>query len=134
MTDAVVDTSVWIDFLRGTHTSEEQMLGAMLKDDVPVYLTATIVQEILQGVVSDEQFLNIQSRLMAFPVLMFEQLEAAIGAAELYRNARKSGLTVRKSVDCLIAWHAIRADLPILHRDRDFDALARVSDLSIIQM
>ena len=49
----------------------------------------------------------------------------------LYRTARKHGITVRKSNDCLIAWYAIQAGLPILHKDRDFDALSGVTGLKI---
>jgi predicted nucleic acid-binding protein len=51
-------------------------------------------------------------------------------AADLYRRARRAGLTVRSGVDCLIAACALRHDLTLLHHDRDFGALARVSHLS----
>ena len=80
------------------------------------------------------QFGELKEVLLAFPLLVYPHIPAALGAAELYLDARKRGVTVRKSVDCLIAWYAIEARLPVLHRDRDFDLLARVSDLSVISV
>ena len=67
-------------------------------------------------------------------MLSFDPVQAAEGAAELYREARKKGVTVRRSLDSLIAWYAIQAELPVLHRDRDFDELARVSALQIVEV
>ena len=134
MTPAVVDTSVWIEFLRGNDTPEGAVLRKMIEEDAPVHITPSILQELLMGVSKDDQFAELKETLFAFPLLVYPHIAAALGAAELYRSARKNGVTVRKSVDCLIAWYAIEAELPVLHRDRDFDLLAEVSGLSVISV
>lgn len=134
MTAAVVDTSVWIDFLRGTVTKQERLLREMIRSDTPVVITPQILQELLMGVRRDEEAERLRRTLLAFDILEQNQVAAATGAAELYRTARRQGVTVRKSVDCLIAWQAMEAGLPVLHRDRDFDALSRVSELSVLRV
>ena len=80
-----------------------------------------MVQEILQGIVDDRHFDEIKEYLLAFNILKDDPLEMAIAAARLYRNARKKGLTIRRSNDCLIAQYAIKYKLEVLHQDRDFD-------------
>ena len=106
----------------------------MIRDDTPVFITPVILQELLMGTSADDHFRDLKETLLAFSILTYPHVAAAVGAAELYRSARSKGVTVRKSVDCLIAWYAIEARLPVLHRDRDFDLLARVSDLSVVSV
>lgn len=107
----IVDTSVWINFFRGTDHREVQVLTEYLENNWPVYLCPTIVQEILQGIVDDRQFEEIKEYLLAFDILQDDPLEMALGAAQLYRSARKKGATVRKSNDCLIAQYEVKNDL-----------------------
>mgnify|MGYP006278510609 CR=1 FL=1 len=131
---AIVDTSVWIDYFRASGAPEEQYLRDMIAGDTPVYLTPTILQEILQGIDTDADYAKTRTILDSYSMLSFDPVQAAEGAAELYREARKKGVTVRRSLDSLIAWYAIQAELPVLHRDRDFDELARVSALQIVEV
>jgi predicted nucleic acid-binding protein len=89
-----------------------------------------IVQEVLQGFRDERAYRRAHSSMLAFPVVESPlEEEVFIHAAQLYRTSRQAGITVRSSFDCLIAACAIRHDLEVLHRDRDFDALARVSTL-----
>jgi predicted nucleic acid-binding protein len=88
------------------------------------------VQEILQGFRDETAFRKAREAILAFPVVESPLSEGVfIEAVGLYRTARRNGLTVRSSVDCLIASCALKNDLTVLHRDRDFTALARISGL-----
>lgn len=129
----VVDTSVWIDFFNGVDSTQTTLLSGLIQNDFPIWITATILQELLQGFQSDSDFNTARSLLLAHSMAEADPVMAAIGAASLYRSARKKGQTIRKSNDCLIAWHCIYLDLPILHKDRDFDSLSTVSNLKIFK-
>jgi hypothetical protein len=120
----LVDTSVWIGFFNGQDHPNVDFLDQLIRDDVPAFLCPLIVQEILQGIRMDADFKKVRDSLLAFPILEWDPVEAAIAAAELYRDLRKKGITVRKSNDCLIAAFARQADLPVLHIDRDFSKIA----------
>lgn len=119
----IVDTSVWIDFFRGRNTDQVKVLTEYIENDYPIYLCPTIIQEILQGIVNDNEFLTIKEYIMAFNILNDDAIQLAVSAAALYRMLRKKGITIRKSNDCLIAQYAINYTLNILHTDRDFDMI-----------
>ncbi len=122
----LVDTSVWIDFFRRvrpldleSHVEFEEVVTCL-----------PVVQEVLQGFRDESAFRVAREGLLSLPMV-----EAPLGmevfetAVDLYRTARRAGQTVRSSVDCLIAACALRHDLEVLHRDRDYTALARISRL-----
>ena len=89
-----------------------------------------IVQEVLQGFDDERAFVVARDAMHALPIVESPMSRAVFDqAADLYRAARRAGITVRSGVDCLIAACALRNDLDLLHHDRDFDALARVSTL-----
>lgn len=123
----LVDTSVWIEFFRkGSNLDLETVVEF---DEIVTCLP--VIQEVLQGF-RDEQAFRIASHSMQQLPIVEAPLGARVfnDAIHLYRSARRMGLTIRSSVDCLIAACALRHDLTVLHRDRDFDMLARVSSLS----
>lgn len=132
MTGVLVDTSVWIEFFNGTSSQYANKLSELIESEVVVWTTPTILQEILQGFKSDNDFETARELLHAYPLIKADPVEAAIGSAMLYRTARKNGITIRRSNDCLIAWYAIKADLPIFHKDRDFDKLTMMCELEVI--
>lgn len=132
MRGILVDTSVWIDFFNNAATKEADLLTKYIKEDSPVYICAVILQEILQGFNSDKDYTIVKDLLLSYPFLKTEPLEFAVGAAEFYRKLKKAGKTIRKSNDCLIAYHAIVYDIPILHRDRDFSVVAQHSNLKVV--
>ena len=122
----LVDTSVWIEVFR--KPSRVRLEQAVDFDDVVTCLP--VIQEVLQGFDDERAFLLARDAMHALPVV-----ESPIGgpvfdqAVDLYRAARRAGLTVRSGVDCLIAACALRHRLEVLHRDRDYEVLARVSSL-----
>lgn len=127
----VVDTSVWIDVLNGNETDEAAVCIEMIENGQRVALTDVVYGEILQGLGRPEEVEEVARHLRAFPILRLEGLADFELAAELYRTARSAGVTIRKTLDCLIAAPCIRAGAPLLHSDRDFDLLAGCTDLKV---
>jgi hypothetical protein len=127
----VVDTTVWIDFLEARGTPFDRHLTELIEEEAPISLVDIIYAEVLQGIRDDETFQQIRIGLRAHPILRPRGLETFETAANLYRTARRRGLTIRRGVDCLIAATCLETGAEIYHNDRDFDALARVSDLMI---
>lgn len=123
----LVDSSVWIDFLRGGRAVETLFLKASLERGVPVWLAAPILQEVLQGAHSRQRFDKWDRALGELPMLQDADLRGLTrAAARLYARCRWQGFTPRSTNDCLIATYAIRSELPLLHRDRDFDQIAMI--------
>jgi hypothetical protein len=122
----LVDTSVWIEAFRKRPRISLQ--AALDLEEVVICLP--VLQEVLQGFGDERAFRVAREAMLALPIvespLGVEVFEEAVA---LYRSARRSGFTVRSGVDCLIAACALRHGLMVLHHDRDFDALARVSSL-----
>ena len=127
----VVDTTVWIDFLEGRGTAFDRHLTDLLERDAPIALVDIVYCEILQGIRDEDTFQRTRASLLAHPILRPRGLKTFETAANLYRMARRRGLTIRRTVDCLIASTCLETGAEIYHNDRDFDALARVSDLMI---
>jgi predicted nucleic acid-binding protein len=127
----VVDTSVWIEVLRGGDGDAARRCVELIERGEPVALTDVIYAELLQGVRPDRQVRELDAHLRAFPILRLESLEDFALAAELYRTARSRGITIRKTVDCLIAAPCVRTGAPLLHADADFDRLASCTALRI---
>jgi len=128
----VVDTSVWIDFFRDSGTWQVEHLAQLIADDGPVALTDIVLTEILQGLPGDRQARRVERRLLAFDMLRLEALDDFRRAASLYRQARTRGITIRRTLDCLIASVCVRADAPVLHSDADFDHLATCTELRVV--
>lgn len=127
----VVDTSVWIDVLGGRRTRQALRCVQLIERGEPVALTDVIFAEILQGLQSEDEADLVERHLRAFPVLRLEGLDDFALAASLYRAARRNGVTIRKTLNCLIAAPCIRTGAPLLHADADFDRLASCSSLRI---
>jgi len=127
----LVDTSVWIEVFRKQRSLDLESLVAF--DEVVVCLP--IIQEILQGIRDEANYRVARDALLSMPVLESPMGEDVFTeAAQLYRSARRAGLTIRSGVDCLIAACAIRHDIAVLHSDRDFTALTKVSALRTRQL
>ena len=122
----LVDTSVWIDVFR---RPARVRLGDVV-DFEEVVTCLPVMQEVLQGFADERAFVLARDAMRALPVVELPLGRDVVEqAVDLYRAARRAGLTVRSGVDCLIAACAIRHGLAVLHCDRDFDTLARVSPL-----
>jgi predicted nucleic acid-binding protein len=129
----IVDTSVWIDFFAGRDPWQVGLLVQQLDDEQPVGLTDVVYAEILQGIKDDGVLLGVERQLLALDIVGLEGLDDFRSAAQLYRAARRQGLTIRRTADCLIATVCIRRGRPLLHDDVDFEHLAAVSPLRVVK-
>jgi predicted nucleic acid-binding protein len=127
----VVDTSVWVDVLNDNDTKAAGRCVELIENGEPVALTDVVFTEILQGLGSEEEAQLVEDHLRAFPILRLDGLEDFALAAELYRSARRAGVTIRKTLDCLIAAPCVRTGAPLLHADADFDRLATCTSLRL---
>ena len=126
MAVVLVDTSVWIQVF-----AKPRRLTLRDVVDIDEVVTALpIVQEVLQGFRDERAYGVARDAMLALPILESPLPSGVfVEAAQLYRTARRAGLTIRSGVDCLIAACALRHGATVLRHDRDFDALARVSAL-----
>jgi predicted nucleic acid-binding protein len=124
----LVDTSVWIDFLRGRATRAVAGLRDALDEGLAVALTSLIYQEILQGADSEQSYLELESFFGGQRFLhVLDPVDSHARAARLYMECRRQGRTVRSSVDCLVAQIALEHDVALLHDDRDFAEIAKIA-------
>ncbi len=124
----LIDTSAWVEFLRDTGSTVCARVDDLLDDEIAV--CDPIRMEVLAGA-RDELHLHSLRRLLARATLLPTDPAHFEEAAALFRRCRQEGETVRRLMDCLIAAVAIRSGVPVLHRDGDFDVLARHTELEI---
>lgn len=125
----LVDTSVWIDFLNGADSSQRKTLHRLIEDEEDVAITEIILTEILQGIKQDKDYNVLKDYLLEFPLYKPKGTETYLSAARIYRECRKKGKTVRKTVDCIIAAICMENDLILLHKDSDFDRITACAGL-----
>ena len=116
----LVDSSVWIDYRRGTASPQAEKLDALL-GTVPLAIGDLILTEVLQGCATDREFNAVKRTLSTLHTVNLGGLELAIEAAKNFRKLRALGFTVRKTIDTVIATRCIMDGLELLHSDRDFD-------------
>jgi len=127
----IVDTTVWVDYFRGTRNAETDWLDAEL-DRQRLAVTDLVVGEVLQGVRDEVAARQVERRLLELEVFETGGVDLAREAARNYRTLRGRGHTVRKTVDCLIATVCLRGQHALLHRDRDFDPFERILRLAVV--
>ena len=127
----IVDTTVWIDYLRGINNPETTWLDRELPGQ-RIGLTSLILCEILQGVPNRRVFVQFRDDLLRLHVFETGDVQLAIAAADNHQYLRARGYTVRKTIDCLIATFCIISGHNLLHRDRDFDAFEKLLGLSVV--
>ncbi len=116
----LVDSSVWIDYFRGAATPQTDRLDQLLSSEL-LLIGDLILTEVLQGFASERDFNQARSLLAALPVVPLVGGEVALRAARNYRQLRAQGVTVRKTIDTLIATSCIEHGYALLYSDRDFD-------------
>ena len=116
----LVDSSVWIDYFRGSLTPEADKLDSLLGAE-PIATGDLILAEVLQGFVSDRDFNQAKKLMTSLVIVDLVGQSIAIQAAKNFRVLRSLGITVRKTIDTVIATHCIETGLPLLYSDRDFD-------------
>ena len=127
----IIDTTVWIDYLRGTQNPETRWLDRELQRQ-RLGLTDLILCEVLQGIREQSAFTRVRADLLKFQVFETGGSGVAIAAAQNYRELRQRGYTVHKTIDCLIATFCLQARHELLHRDRDFDCFEKVLGLRVL--
>lgn len=127
----VVDTSVWIDFLESRKSPFDSHLKELVEREEALGLTDIIYCEVLQGILDDRKFRHTRDILRSYPIFFVSGLRTFEYAARIYRDCRKRGFTIRKTIDCLIAATCLEAEVELYHNDRDFDAIANVTGLKI---
>ncbi len=127
----IVDTTVWIDYLRGTENAETHWLDRELQRQ-RLGLTDLILCEVLQGIREQNSFARVRADLLRFQVFQTGGSELAIAAAQNYRALRQQGYTVQKTIDCLIATFCLQFRHELLHRDRDFDCFEKILGLQVL--
>lgn len=129
-----VDSSVWIDHLRGIDSRETRMLRTLLQRLDPradvaepdeIVVGDLVLVEVLRGIDDDRQRRRVRETLLAFETVRVGGTATALLAVDHYVALRRLGRTVRKTIDCLIAAWCIEHDVPLLHADRDFLPFAR---------
>jgi len=127
----IVDTTVWIDYLRGTENPEASWLVRRLRQQ-SMGLTDLILCEVLQGIRDPRTLEQVHDDLLQFHVFQAGGTELAILAAQNCQILRARGHTVRKTIDCLIATFCLEAGHELLHRDRDYDVFEKELGLRVV--
>jgi predicted nucleic acid-binding protein len=116
----LVDSSVWIDYFRGTTTPQAEKLDALLGNE-PVATGDLILAEVLQGFVSNRDFNQARKLMTSLVIVDLAGQAIAIQSAKNFRVLRALGITVRKTIDTVIATRCVESGLSLLYSDRDFD-------------
>jgi predicted nucleic acid-binding protein len=124
----LIDTSAWIEFLRDTGSPTCREVDRLLEHDIAT--CDPVRMEVLAGARDESHLRSLRGLLARATVLPTDPVDYET-AAVLYRSCRRSGETVRKLMDCLIAAVALRHGRPVLHQDADFDVLARRTDVEV---
>ncbi len=127
----IVDASVWIDYFNGKITSQTDLLDAALGQWV-IGLGDITLCEVLQGYRNQREFETARRTLLQFPIFTIGGVEIAVKSAENFCFLRRQGITVRKTIDCLIATFVIENGFSLLHSDRDFDPFETHLGLDVV--
>ncbi len=127
----IADTSVWVDFLRGAEAPHCDRIAQSLEEQ-SLALCDRVLQEVLQGILSEAEFRKVSRRLLALPCYNLGGQALAIAAARNYRHLRRLGITPRSATDVLIATFCVEEGHELLHDDRDFDFMARHLGLKVV--
>jgi predicted nucleic acid-binding protein len=127
----LADTSAWVEFLRATGSPIHLRLRDLIAADGDLATTDVVMMELLAGPTTQDEMARLRRLLLRFQLLPVEGLADYEAAADLYRRCRAGGETVRKLTDCLIAVVAIRNGASLLHRDHDFEVIARHTTLRL---
>jgi predicted nucleic acid-binding protein len=127
----IVDTTVWIDYFNGLRSPHTDWLDDQLTRQ-RLGLTDLILCEVLQGVRDDRQWQQLRRDLLKFEVFETGGVQLAIAAAQNYRTLRRQGLTIRATIDGLIATFCLLNGYELLHNDRDCDAFESALGLKVV--
>jgi len=118
----IVDSSVWIDLFNNARSRETEILAHLVRRRM-LAVGDLILTEVLQGARTDAHFAEIRSRLSRLELYAMGGHDVAVRSARNYRELRRRGITVRKTIDVIIATFCIEHGHTLLHSDRDFDLM-----------
>jgi predicted nucleic acid-binding protein len=127
----LVDTSVWIDFFLGGEALHVKTLETLISDGEDLCICGVILTEILQGIRVEKEYKQTKNYLEDLIYLPMSR-KSFVKASDMYRTMRKKRITIRKSIDCMIAACALEHNVRLLHNDRDFDFIEKHFGLKII--
>ncbi len=127
----VVDTSVWVDFFKGKLNEKSKLLHLLIQQGADLAYTGVILTEVLMGFKKEED-LKVAKGLFKNLLYLESTKETYVHASEIYRKARKSGVTIRSTIDCIIAAIVLEHESRLLENDKDFVGLAKFCDLKLV--
>jgi predicted nucleic acid-binding protein len=129
----LIDTTVWIDFFAGRELPHVTVLEHLIKSREDICICGIILTEVLQGIREKSDY---QKTKKLFNAMIFLPMPYSVflGAADIYRTLRRKGITIRNSVDCMIASVAIENDISLLHNDRDFIPIEKHLGLKVLRL
>ena len=119
----LIDTAVWVDFFADQQTTEVSKFESFVNEEEDLCVCGVIMTELLQGISDDQEFQKTKT-LLAEMIYLPMSSTTFIQSAEIYRTLRKMGITIRKTIDFLIAALCIEHEVQLLHNDRDFTFIA----------
>lgn len=128
----LVDTTVWIDFFSSRPYPHVKMLENLIVDREDICLCGIILTEVLQGIRENSEFIQTRD-LLTNLIFLPMHFQVFLRSAEIYRSLRRKGITIRKSVDCMIAAVAIENDIQLLNNDKDFIPIEKYFGLKILK-
>ncbi|MEM9478718.1 MAG: PIN domain-containing protein [Verrucomicrobiota bacterium] len=126
----LVDSTVWIEFFRANDTAQTRILKSLLGSGEDVCICGHVLAEVLRGTRHDEQYAKIEKHFAALEFLPMDEQTFKL-AADIYRQLKRNGLTLKNTVDTFIAAVALEQDAHLLHNDSDFELIAREFPLKI---
>src|SRR5436305_13220251 len=130
----LVDTSVWVDFFNGHPSRHAETLTHLIREEAHLVTCGLIVSEVLQGLRQAKSLLNIERHFREMEWLSPKEPDTYIEAAELFRRLRARGITIRSTIDCVIANLAAHYDALILSKDRDLTLIVESKLLALRSM
>ena len=130
----LVDSSAWIEYHRATGSPVDARLTQAIETDEPLATMGLVLLEVMSGARDESHARDLRRLLARCEFLPLEEPSDPEAAAALYRTCRRQGTTIRRLPDCLIATVAIRKRAELLHRDSDFDAIARHAPLVLVAL
>lgn len=127
----LVDSTVWVDYFNGALTAQTERLDRLL-DREPLAVGDLILTEVLQGFTDERDFDQARKMLTSMAIVELGGAEIAIQAARNFRALRRLGVTVRKTIDTIIATRCIESGYDLLHNDRDFDPFVQHLGLRVV--
>jgi predicted nucleic acid-binding protein len=130
----IVDTSVWIELFTASESTADLWLTERVRADLPIVVPEVVLMELLIGTTDESRAALRRQRIQRFVIEPLAPVRDAEDAAAIHRECRRHGHTVRSMIDCLVAAMALRLEVPVAHRDRDFEDIAAHCGLQTVSL